>query len=338
MKKLMRFTAGMTSVVMVLSLAACGSKAASSTDTGSAESASTASEASVSSASSSESVSASSAEAVVSSSVASSSAVPDNSDAITVRVAGTPDYEPYTYADKNDNVTGYDIEVIKAIDAIAPEIKCTYSYTQWDTLLPGIDADRFDVVANQLGKTDEREKMYPYPKYPYLYAGSSVISSADDPMDDFDDLKGKNVGAIVGSSFTTQMEEYLKEHPDAFTLTYLDGTLPQMLDEIVNGRVDATVNDAASANNKAKIAGISDKIYVSDKIFNGGFSYFLFAKTDKGQKIADIFDKYLPVLYYNGTLSKIAKKYLGTDVGVTEMADNGVFKEATLEEIQKAEG
>lgn len=158
MKKLMRFTAGMTSVVMVLSLAACGSKAASSTDTGSAESASTASEASVSSASSSESVSASSAEAVVSSSVASSSAVPDSSDAITVRVAGTPDYEPYTYADKNDNVTGYDIEVIKAIDAIAPEIKCTYSYTQWDTLLPGIDADRFDVVANQLGKTDEREK------------------------------------------------------------------------------------------------------------------------------------------------------------------------------------
>lgn len=335
MKKMMRFTAGLTSAVMVLSLAACGSTTASS---GAQSSSSKAEDTSISSASTAESVQTSSAEGVVSSSSVSGSAVPDNSDAITVRVAGTPDYEPYTYADKNDQVTGYDIEVIKAIDAIAPEIKCTYSYTQWDTLLPGIDADRFDVVANQLGKTDEREQMYLYPKYPYLYAGSSVISSADDPMDDFDDLKGKNIGAIVGSSFTTQMEQYLKEHPDAFTLTYLDGTLPQMLDEIVNGRVDATVNDAASANNKAKIAGISDQLYISDKIFNGGFSYFLFAKNDKGQKIADIFDKYLPVLYYDGTLSKLAQKNLGTDSGVTEMADNGVYKEATLEEFQKAEG
>ena len=156
---------------------------------------------------------------------------------ITVRVAGTADYEPYTYVDEEDNITGYDIEVIKALDEIAPEIECEYTYTQWDTLLPGLDADKFDVVSNQLGVTEERQEMYLYPKYPFLFAGSAVISTADNPMDSFEDLNGKKVGAIVGSSFTTQMEQYLEENPDAFTLEYLDGTLPQMLDEIVNGRV-----------------------------------------------------------------------------------------------------
>ena len=72
-----------------------------------------------------------------------------SSDVIKVRVAGTADYEPYTYVDEDDNITGYDIEVIKAIDELAPEIECEYSYTQWDTLLPGLDADKFDVVSNQ---------------------------------------------------------------------------------------------------------------------------------------------------------------------------------------------
>lgn len=114
-----------------------------------------------------------------------------SSDVIKVRVAGTADYEPYTYVDEDDNITGYDIEVIKAIDELAPEIECEYSYTQWDTLLPGLDADKFDVVSNQLGETDERKEMYLYPKYPFLFAGSAVISTADDPMDSFEDLKGK---------------------------------------------------------------------------------------------------------------------------------------------------
>lgn len=257
---------------------------------------------------------------------------------IKVRVAGTADYEPYTYVDENDNITGYDIEVIKAIDKLAPEIECEYTYTQWDTLLPGLDADKFDVVSNQLGVTEERQEMYLYPKYPFLFTGSAVISAADNPIDSFEDLSGKKVGAIVGSSFTTQMEQYLDEHPNAFSLEYLDGTLPQMLDEIVNGRVDATVNDPSAAYSKAQVAGIEDRLYISDEVYNGGFIYFLFAKTDKGQEIADIFDKYLPELYYNGTLSELAKKYLGSDSGVTSMSENGIFKEATLEEFESAEG
>ena len=33
-----------------------------------------------------------------------------SSDVIKVRVAGTADYEPYTYVDEDDNITGYDIE------------------------------------------------------------------------------------------------------------------------------------------------------------------------------------------------------------------------------------
>ncbi len=259
-----------------------------------------------------------------------------DSSVITVRVAGTPDYDPYTYVDEDDNITGYDIEVIRAIDELAPEIECEYSYTQWDTLLPGLDADRYDVVTNQLGITDEREEMYLYPQVPFLFCGSAVISSADEPLDTLEDLEGKTVGAIVGSSFTTQLEEYLDEHPDAFTLQYLDGTLPQMLEEIVNGRVDATFNDPSAAHDRAAIIGIEDRLHISEEIYNGGFSYFLFAKTDKGQEIADIFDKYLPELYYNGTLEELANEYLGTTSGVTSMPANGVFEEATLEEYQAA--
>lgn len=114
-------------------------------------------------------------------------------DVIKVRVAGLPEYKPYTYVDENENLTGYDIEVLKAIDESAPEIECEFSYTQWDSMLPGLDADKYDVVTCQIYKSDEREEMYRYPKYPFLYAGSAIISNKDNPMDSLDDLKGKKL-------------------------------------------------------------------------------------------------------------------------------------------------
>lgn len=132
------------------------------------------------------------------------------------------------------------------------------------------------------------------------------------------------------------MEQYLDENPDAFTLEYLDGTLPQMLDEIVNSRVDATVNDPSAAYSKAQVAGIEDRLHISDDIYNGGFSYFLFAKTDKDNRL-QIFLTNIFRNYYNGTLSELAKKYLGSDSGVTSMAENGFFTEDTLEDFQANE-
>lgn len=258
-------------------------------------------------------------------------------DVIKVRVAGLPEYKPYTYVDENENLTGYDIEVLKAIDEIAPEIECEFSYTQWDSMLPGLDADKYDVVTCQIYKSDEREEMYLYPKYPFLYAGSAIISNKDDPMDSLDDLKGKKVGAIVGDSTAALEEEYLEENPDAFTIEYMDGTTPQMLDGIINGRVDATINDPFAARSIAEEAGIADRFYFSDEMCVGEFAYFLLAKTDKGQQIADVIDKYLPQLYYDGTLAKLAKEYLGSDSGVTGMPENGVFEEDTLEDFQANE-
>ena len=258
-------------------------------------------------------------------------------DVIKVRVAGLPEYKPYTYVDENENLTGYDIEVLKAIDEIATEIECEFSYTQWDSMLPGLDADKYDVVTCQIYKSDEREEMYLYPKYPFLYAGSAIISNKDDPMDSLDDLKGKKVGAIVGDSTAALEEEYLEENPDAFTIEYMDGITPQMLDGIINGRVDATINDPFAARSIAEEAGIADRLYFSDEMCVGEFAYFLLAKTDKGQQIADIIDKYLPQLYYNGTLAELAKEYLGSDSGVTGMSENGVFEEDTLEDFRANE-
>ncbi|MEE0955813.1 MAG: transporter substrate-binding domain-containing protein [Eubacterium sp.] len=256
-----------------------------------------------------------------------------------VVVAGTPTYPPYTYQDEDGNETGFDIEVLKAIDEIAPEIEVEAQFYQWDALMPALDAGRIDIACNQLSKTPEREDMYIFEQTPLDMNGSSIITTSDhSDWNSWEDLKGATVELITGSSQATMAENYLQENPGAFETIYSENSLAQVLEDLVNGRADATFEDASVARTKAKDAGFADQIYASDKIMNADPAYYLFAKTDKGQKLADIVDKYLPQLYYDGTLSKLAEQFIGSDAIIKALPESGYYTESTLEEYQAAHG
>ena len=56
-----------------------------------------------------------------------------------------------------DQLTGYDIDVIKAV-AKEEGYKLKFNETSWDSMFAGLDAKRFDVIANQVGINKRKEK------------------------------------------------------------------------------------------------------------------------------------------------------------------------------------
>lgn len=66
-------------------------------------------------------------------------------------------YAPFSFHDKDGKLTGYDIDVIKAV-AKEEGLKLKFNETSWDSMFAGLDAGRFDVIANQVGINPDREK------------------------------------------------------------------------------------------------------------------------------------------------------------------------------------
>ena len=66
---------------------------------------------------------------------------------VTVGTEGT--YAPFTYHDASGKLTGYDIEVTRAI-AEKLGITVDFQETLWDGMLAGLKSGRFDAVANQV--------------------------------------------------------------------------------------------------------------------------------------------------------------------------------------------
>ena len=87
-------------------------------------------------------------------------------------------YAPYTYHDEKGRLTGYDVEVGRAI-AKKLGVEAKFVETPWDALIAGIDAKRYDIGINQIGLSPERLAKYDFTK-PYVsIKGVLLVRSAE---------------------------------------------------------------------------------------------------------------------------------------------------------------
>ena len=57
-------------------------------------------------------------------------------------------YAPFTFHDDSGKLTGFDVEVIEAV-AQRLGLTIQFNETQWDSMYAGLNAKRFDLIANQ---------------------------------------------------------------------------------------------------------------------------------------------------------------------------------------------
>ena len=115
-----------------------------------------------------------------------------------VGVEGT--YPPYTYHDDNGELTGFDVEVAKAI-ADKLGVEADFTESDWDSLLAGIDSGRLDTVINAVSITPEREEKYDFAG-PYFYITQQIVVAKDnDDIVDMASLDGKKIANTATTAY-----------------------------------------------------------------------------------------------------------------------------------------
>jgi len=137
-----------------------------------------------------------------------------------------------------DGVSGFDVDVIKAV-ADAAGIKIEVKNTGWDPLFDGIDKGKVDAGISAITITEERKQKYDFSE-PYFEANQLILVPEDSPVTKLADLKGKKIGvqsattgAIVVEKAFGKNYEGLKGYEDT----------PSAVDDFFIGRVDAVVAD-----------------------------------------------------------------------------------------------
>ncbi|WP_444658110.1 ABC transporter substrate-binding protein [Caproiciproducens sp. R2] len=165
----------------------------------------------------------------------------------------------------------------------------------------------------KLPKTHPEKKNINFRSSPILSSASSIIyKGGRTDIHSLKDLHGKTVAAGVGSNNTTWLEDYNKKNNNAIKLKYYDGDVTLMLQDIISGRVDATINSEVTTKLIAEKQGL-DLGYALAPELGVKPEFFLFSKNEKGTEYKKLIDKALKTLTDNGGLVEISQKYLGED-------------------------
>ena len=222
---------------------------------------------------------------------------------ITIAMEGT--WAPWTYHDETDTLVGYDVEVGQKL-AEKLGVEAQFIEGEWDGLLAGLEAGRYDIMINGVDVTPEREQKYDF-STPYAYNRTAVIVRGDDDaIQTMEDLNGKQTANTISSTYAEVAEKY------GATVTGVDD-LNQTMELLLAGRIDATLNaevtfyDYLKAHPDAdvKIAAIDpDETSVAIPMRKGEETVSLLAAVNDA----------LAQMRADGTLTALSEKYFGTDI------------------------
>ncbi|ENV9681853.1 amino acid ABC transporter substrate-binding protein, partial [Neisseria gonorrhoeae] len=224
---------------------------------------------------------------------------------VTVGTEGT--YAPFTYHDKDGKLTGYDVEVTRAV-AEKLGVKVEFKETQWDSMMAGLKAGRFDVVANQVGLTSPERQATFDKSEPYSWSGAVLVARNDSNIKSIADIKGVKTAQSLTSNYGE------KAKAAGAQLVPVDG-LAQSLTLIEQKRADATLNDELAVLDYLKKnpnAGV--KIVWSapadEKVGSG-----LIVNKGNDEAVAK-FSTAINELKADGTLKKLGEQFFGKDISV----------------------
>lgn len=229
---------------------------------------------------------------------------------VTVGTMGT--YSPFSYAEEDGTLTGYDLEVLRKIEEIDPTLHFEFKGAAWESLFPGLDADTYQMLANQIISNPDRAEKYYMTENPYFTCVAQIIvKEGTTGINDLNDLQGKKLGLTVGDSFTLLVEEWNEAHNNILDIQYYSEDITTVLQDIANGRIDATVNDPSMAVSKAEKQGFSVEP-VGERL-DASPTYFFFKKDEKGEEIRNRIDTDLKQLIESGELSQLSVEWFGAD-------------------------
>jgi octopine/nopaline transport system substrate-binding protein len=155
-------------------------------------------------------------------------------------------YPPWSMADANGKVTGFDADVGNLICSRLA-LKCRFVVQAFDGLIPALNAKRFDVIISGMSITQERKKeinfSVGYAELANVFAvpKSSDLAGIKDVNTLLKSLDGRKIGAQTGTTHANYLQ---KNVPGADIRTY--DTLDQMQIDLASGRIDAGFADISA--------------------------------------------------------------------------------------------
>lgn len=227
-----------------------------------------------------------------------------------LRVGNEGDYPPFSQVNPDGSLSGFDIEIANAI-CEEMQVECEFVVNEWSTIIPGLNAGKYDVIISSMAINDERKEQVLFTQ-PYHRSGYAFIAPKEVTFELTEAGLSDKVICVfknsVGNEWLTQTA------PQAQLLQYDD--TQTLKTDLFAGRCDAAFDsklpmqeilDAPEGENYHFVGE-----EVQDPILGEGAGI---AVRQEDQELADRLNQSLDAIYANGTFQAINDEYFSFDIG-----------------------
>ncbi|HTN34355.1 MAG TPA: transporter substrate-binding domain-containing protein [Marinobacter sp.] len=223
-----------------------------------------------------------------------------------IRIAFDVPYEPFEYKDEKGNLTGFEVDLAKAM-CEEMKAKCDLVVQDWDGMIPGLIARKFDAIMSSMSITEKRAERVLFSDPYYITPGAWFArNDFDTDVTDMNAMKGKTVGVQRGTTMDTYVSEKMgnvvtiKRYTTADDMALdLEG---QRLDVVF---LDYPVGEQTIVPNK-NFKEVGEQVKLGEGV--------AVAMRKRDTDLADQVNAALKTLKENGTYDTIMKKYFSYDI------------------------
>ena len=159
-----------------------------------------------------------------------------------LRIGTEGAYAPFNYTNADGTLGGFDVDIANALCADM-KMTCEITAQDWDGIIPGLKAGKYDAIVAAMSVTPEREQQVSFTE-PY-FSNTLVFLAKKDSSFDPSNSSDINANSIAAQRSTISSQWFEKAYPDADMKLY--DTLSNAFLDLGSNRVDAMVSDKLPA-------------------------------------------------------------------------------------------
>jgi len=230
----------------------------------------------------------------------------------TIRVATEGAYPPFNSVDSNGELQGFDVDITKAL-CKQMGVECKLMIQDWDGLIPGLLAKKYDAIVASMSITEERKQKVDFTDKYYVSPARFVAKKGANIEVSKKGLKGK----VVGVQRATIHENFVRDNFGDSVQIKSYATQDEANMDLTAGRVDLVIADATVLQggfldtDAGKGYAFIGPSFTAAKWFGEGIGIAV-RKGDGDLKA--MFNKAIKEIRKNGVYQKINAKYFDFDL------------------------
>ena len=234
-----------------------------------------------------------------------------------VRIGTEGAYPPFNSIDSDGNLVGFDIDIANAL-CEAAQFDCEFVVQDWDGIIPGLIAKKYDAIIASMSITEERRQKVNFTDKYYSTPAKFIKAKSFDLEipDDYAEANKTLSGMSVAVQRATIHENFIRDNfPDLDVKVY--ATQDEANLDLVNGRVDLVMADSvALLDGFLNTDDGKDYEYVGpdydEPKWHGDGAGIAIRKDEPD--LVEKFNAAIKQILDNGTYKKINDKYFDFDV------------------------